>query len=71
MDNDRHQVPLITRLPANRGKQERKKKEEHDNSKEDKKLEPPLKNDNTSMEQTENESDTDSSSKGLKIDIQV
>ena len=71
LDNDRHQVPLITRLPENRAKQERKKKEEHNNSKEEKKLEPLQKSGIPSTGQADNESDPDSSSKGLKIDIQV
>jgi hypothetical protein len=70
-EHERNPVPLVTRLPGNRGKQERKKKEEETNSKEEKKLEPLLKSDISSTEQTENELDPDSSSKGLKVDIQV
>jgi len=71
LDNDRHQVPLITRTPENRGKEERKKKEEHTNRKEQKKLEPPQKDEYSVVEQVENEAESDSGSKGLKIDIQV
>ena len=68
---ERIPVPLVTRVPANRGKQERKKNEDHIDRKKEKKADPLPENDTPVINQTENEVDSDADGKGLRVDIQV
>jgi len=71
LESERLPIPLVTRSPGNRGKQERKKKDEHVNRKKEKQVNSLSENDTTVTNQAENEIDSDAGSKGLKVDIQV
>ena len=71
LEPERLPIPLVTRSPGNRGKQERKKKDEHVNRKTEKQADSLSKNDAIVTNQAENEIDSDAGAKGLKVDIQV